>query len=145
MDSHEKSFVVGLQKNIVPTVTGLIILITFIIVGVSSIKPLRSLLRFIPFRLIHWIGGVLFYSLLLLHGIKYWNPSFWKWFLPALIIFVIERVYRLVINKAKKVSVISAGRYDSVSRTAIVELAKPNYLECEPGQFILLNLPRIGK
>ena len=38
-----------------------------------------------------------------------------------------------------------AGRYDSVSRTAIVELDKPRNINYEPGQYILLNLPRIGK
>lgn len=145
MDFSNKSFARGIMHNIVPTVTGLIILITFIIMGVSSMKPLRSLLRFIPFRLIHWIGGVIFYVLLLLHGINYWNPSFWKWLLPALTIFGVERIYRHVIIKRRKVDVISAGRYDTVSRTAIVELDRPKNLDFEPGQFIHLNLPRIGR
>ena len=138
-------FVDGIKINLMPTITGLIILIIFAAIGMSSIKPLRSLLRFIPFHLIHWIGGGLFYALLLVHGINYWNPSFWKWLLPTLIIFAVERIHRHIIIKKKKINVVSAGRYDSVSRTAIVELDKPRHMDCEPGQYILLNLPRIGE
>ncbi len=113
--------------------------------GVSSIKPLRSLLRFIPFNLIHWIGGGFFYLLLLIHGVNYWNPSFWKWLLPAILIFVLERIYRHVVVKRVSTNVISAGRYDSVSRTAIIEIDKPKHFEYQPGQYILFNLPTVGK
>jgi len=144
MDSAGKSFLTGIRENISPTVTGILVLIIFTVIGISSIKPLRGLLRYIPFRLIHWLGGFLFYFLLLIHGVNHWNPSFWKWLLPALIVFVVERVYRHVIIKKTKLGVKCAGRYDSVSRTAIVELENTVKLDYEPGQYILLNLPKIG-
>ncbi len=59
--------------------------------------------------------------------------------------FSVERLYRHVIVRRVKVGVKCAGRYDSVSRTAIVELEKPMYLDYEPGQYIMLNLPKIGE
>ena len=143
--SLHDSFKEGVKENIVPLVTGLVVLIIFVIMGVSSIKPLRSTLRFIPFNVTHWIGAAVFYLLLLIHGVNYWNPSFWKWLLPAVIIFGLERVYRHVVMKKQKVIVKCAGKYDCVSRTAIVELDKPKLFDYEPGQYILLNFPKIGK
>lgn len=143
--SNQTTFSTNIRHHISPTVTGFLILVIFVVLGVSSIRPLRTLLRYIPFRFIHWVGGSLFYFLLLIHGVNHWNPSFWKWLLPALLVFFVERLYRHVIVKKTKVGVKCAGRYDSVSRTAIVELEKPRTLDYEPGQYILLNLPKIGE
>lgn len=138
-------FRTGVSENLFPTITGCIALVVVGVMGTSSIKPIRSLLRFIPFRFTHWVGSGLFYLLLLVHGVNYWNPSFWKWLLPAVIIFVIERLYRHGVIKRVRVGIKSAGRYDSVSRTAIVELEKPKDFEFEPGQYVLLNVEQIGE
>ena len=62
-----------------------------------------------------------------------------------MIIFVLERLYRHGVIKKVRVGIKSAGRYDSVSRTAIVELDKPKNFEFEPGQYVLLNVPQIGE
>ena len=145
MDAIYDGFGDGINTNIFPAITGFVVLGVVVIMSVSSIRFLRSKFRFIPFKILHWTGSGLFYLLLLVHAVNYWNPSFWKWFLPALIIFTLERVYRHVVVKRRKVSIKSAGRYDSVSRTAIVELEKPANFEYEPGQYVLLNLPNIGK
>ena len=139
------SFREGISTNLFPAITGFIVLAVFGVMGVSSVKPIRSMLRFIPFRVVHWAGAGLFYLLLLVHGVKYWNPAFWKWLLPVLVLFVLERLYRHVVVKRSKVGIKSAGRYDSVSRTAMVELDKPQHFEFEPGQYILLNLEKIGE
>ena len=85
------------------------------------------------------------YLLLILHGIHYYNPAFWKWFLPAAIIFALERVYRHVVVRRHKVLLKCAGAYDDVSRVAIVEMEKPKGFRYEPGQHVMLNLPWIGK
>lgn len=84
------------------------------------------------------------YLLLILHGINYYNPSFWKWFLPAAIIFTLERVYRVAVMRREKVLLKCAGAYDDVSRVAIVEMNKPKGFRFEPGQHMILNLPWIG-
>ncbi len=145
LDPFHDNFRNGIKTNVFPTVTGFIVLVVVAVMSVSSIKFLRAQFRFIPFKVLHWVGSALFYVLLLVHGVSYWNPNFWKWLLPALIIFFLERLYKHVVIRTKKVTVNSAGRYDCVSRTAIVELAKPENFDYEPGQYILLNLPMIGE
>lgn len=145
LDAVFDSFGDGIDTNIFPVITGFVVLAILLIMSVSSIKFLRSWFHFIPFRVLHWTGSGLFYLLLLVHGVSYWNPSFWKWFLPTAIIFTLERIYRHGVIKRRKVNIKSAGRYDSVSRTAIVELEKPENFEYEPGQYVLLNLPNIGE
>ena len=134
-----------LVMNIVPTVTGLLVAVVFVVMGIMSITAIRKQLRFIPFHLTHWIGGAIFYVLLLLHGVNFYSPSFWQWLLPAIILVIIERVYRYAAVEKKKVNVKCAGRYDDASRTALVELEVPKGFKYEPGQYILLNLPWIGK
>lgn len=143
--STSEHFRQNLQDNTVPTVTGFLIVVIFGMMGLMSIGIIRKQLRFIPFHLTSWIGAGLFYILLILHGVNYYNPSFWKWLLPALIIVVVERIYRRVAIKRQQVAVKCAGRYDDQSRTAIVELEVPKGFKYEPGQYILLNLPWIGR
>lgn len=145
LDAVYDSFGDGIDTNVFLLITGFSVLAVFVIMSVSSIKFLRVQFRFIPFKILHWTGSGLFYLLLLVHGVSYWNPSFWKWLLPTLIIFTLERIYRHGVVKRRKVNIKSAGRYDSVSRTAIVELEKPRNFDYEPGQYILLNLPNIGE
>ena len=137
-------FTTSIQTNLFPTITGIIVLVAIVTIAVSSITHLRKLFRFIPFYIIHWAGAVLVYLLLILHGINYYNPSFWKWLLPAAIIFTLERVYRLAMVHREKVLLKCAGAYDDVSRVAIVEMNKPKGFRFEPGQHMMLNLPWIG-
>lgn len=145
LDAVYASFRDGIDSNLFPAITGFSVLGIVAVMSVSSIKFLRAQFRFIPFKVLHWSGSALFYLLLLIHGVNYWNPSFWKWLLPALVIFALERIYRHGVVRKRKVSIKAAGRYDSVSRTAIVELEKPSNFDYEPGQYILLNLPKIGE
>ena len=112
--------------------------------GVSSLKPIRKMIRFVPFHIAHWIFLALFYILLVIHGVSYFNHSFWKWLLPLVVVAVLERIYRHTTVPRYTVQVKCAGRYDDQSRTAIIELEKPKRFKFEPGQFILLNLPWIG-
>ena len=143
--STSAHFNASLNTNLFPTITGVIILVAIVTMTISSITPLRKLFRFIPFYVIHWAGAALVYLLLILHGIHYYNPSFWKWFLPAAIIFTLERIYRHAVVHRHKVLVKCAGAYDDVSRVAIVEMEKPKGFRYEPGQHVMLNLPWIGK
>jgi DMSO/TMAO reductase YedYZ heme-binding membrane subunit len=139
------SFRSGIDNNTFPAITGFLALAVLFVMTISSVKFLRAQFRFVPFKILHWTGTSLFYLLILVHGVSYWNPSFWKWFLPALVIFTVERLYRHVVVKKRKVDIKSAGRYDSISRTAVVELQKPRNFEYEPGQYVLLNVPNIGE
>jgi len=138
-------FRVNIRTNIMPTVTGIIILALFGVIGLTIITPIRKAARFIPFYILHWVLLIAFYALLIVHGVHYFNYSFWKWLLPLVVIVVCERVYRYAAIRRHSVKVKSAGRYDDQSRTAIIELEKPARFKFEPGQFIMLNLPWIGE
>lgn len=98
--------------HLCPIITGGVILIVFLTVSLSSLRPLRRLVRFIPFYLIHWVGAGVFYVMLFFHGDNYVNPSFWKWLLPAVVIFVLERLHRHFLVKHHQITVRSAGRKD---------------------------------
>ncbi len=99
------------NDHLCPTITGIIILVVFLALSLSSLRPLRRLFRFIPFHVIHWVGAGLFYIMLLFHGDDYFNPSFWKWLLPAAFIVVLERIHRHLLVYHYKLRVKSAGNY----------------------------------
>ena len=144
-ESTHEHFKENIKTHIVPTITGILAVLIFAVMGLTSISVVRKQLRFIPFHVTHFVGAVVFYVLLLLHGVNVYNPSFWKWLVPAIIIIILERFYRHVAIKRHRVAVKCAGRYDDQSRTALVELDVPKGFKYEPGQYILLNLPWIGK
>ena len=137
-------FSANVSTHLFPIITGVIAAAIFLLMALSSIGPVRKLMRFLPFTVIHWTCLLLFYLLLLVHGVHYYSPSFWKWLLPFAVLVVMERVYRYKVVPRHSVKVKSAGRYDDQSRTAIIELEKPSRFKFEPGQFILVNLPWIG-
>ena len=102
-------------------------------------------MRFIPFHVIHWSGAALAYIILIIHGVNYYNPSFWKWLLPALVLVVLDRLYWIILTDRFNVEVKSAAAYDDVSRVAIIETDKPKGFKFEAGQYVLLRMPWIGE
>ena len=101
-ESTTENFRENFKENLCPAVTGFLILAILTIMTISSVNPIRKQFRFIPFYIIHWVGAGLFYLLLVLHGVDCYNPSFWKWLLPAVVIFVTERLYRHIIVEGKE-------------------------------------------
>ena len=143
--SGHEHFRRNISANISPTITGFIVITVFTIMGVSSIRAIRKQLRFIPFFVIHWIGTALFYTLLVIHGVNHYNPSFWKWLLPIAVLVMAERVYRIFGSGRREVTLVSVSKYDAASRTGVVELEKPKGFRFEAGQYLLLNLPSVGE
>ena len=143
-ESTHEHFRQNITTHLIPTITGILAVFIFALLGLTSISVIRKQLRFIPFHVTHGLGAVVFYVLLLIHGVNVYNPSFWKWLVPAIFIVTIEKVYRYAAIKRHRVAVKCAGRYDDQSRTALVELDVPKGFKYEPGQYILLNLPWIG-
>ena len=142
--SHEH-FRDSLVTNLNPFITGLLIIIFLAILSVSSLPPLQSICRFIGFHVIHLIGMAFIYFLLVIHGVNHYNPSFWKWLLPALLIFVFERIYQFFVVNKYRVTVHTAAKYDELSRVGKVEVVKPKYFHFNPGQYVLLKIPQIGE
>ena len=139
-----ENFRSNIMSNLMPLITGALCIIILLVLSITSIKPLRSLCLFIGFYSIHWIGFTVFYILLIIHGIHYYNPSFWKWLLPVLVIYVFERIYNRWVVDRYTVKLLHAAPYDELSRTTKVEITKPKRYKFIPGQYLLLNIPRIG-
>ncbi len=135
----------NLVEHIGPTVTGLLSLMVLLVMAFASLGPIRRAIRFVPFYVVHWVCMCTFYLLLLVHGRKIFNYSYWPWLLPAIFLVLFERLYRYLVITRYSVKVERAGRYDDQSRTAIIELERPPLFKFEPGQHILLNLPWIGE
>lgn len=131
--------------HLMPIITGGLSILILLVLTLSSIKPLRSLCFFVGFYSVHWIGFTLFYILLIIHGTNYYNPSFWKWLLPVLVIYVFERIHNRWIVDRYTIKLLHAAPYDELSRTTKVEITKPKQYKFIPGQYLLLNIPQIGK
>ena len=144
--STAEHFRASLITNLFPTITGLIILTVLVVMTLSScVGIIRRQMRFIPFHVLHWGGAVAVYLLLVVHGVDYYNPSFWKWLLPIVVFVVLDRFYWIYLTDRFTVSVKNASPYDDVSRVAIVEMDKPSGFKFEVGQYILLRMPWIGE
>ena len=134
-----------LARHLYPVITGALLFLLLVILALSSVGKFRSRARFIPFFVTHWMGTLLFYALLLTHGESYFNPSFWKWLVPAVVILVLEQVYRYTAVAWFRVRVVSAWPYSMSSQTCVLVLDRPRWFLFSPGQYILLNIPWVGK
>lgn len=143
--STYENFRDNFHSSISPVITGIIICILMLVSMVSSLPCLRKLCKFIGFYVTHWIAAALFYIVLLIHGYNHFNSSFWKWLLPVVVIFILDRLYLLLVLNRFNVKIGKAFAYDETSRTIMVEIDKPKRFKFLPGQFIQLNIPRIGK
>lgn len=138
-------FADNLTYSINPVVTGLLICLVLIITVISSLPAVQKLCRFIGFYCIHYTALVMFYLLLLIHGKNHFNPAFWKWLLPVLLIFCLEKLYTILVIKKHTININKVFAYDETSRTLSVVIEKPKHFRFVPGQFVLLNIPQIGK
>lgn len=144
--STAEHFRESLVRNVFPTITGLIVLAVLAAMTLGScVSVIRKQVRFIPFHVLHWGGAAAVYLLLVVHGVNYYNPSFWKWLIPIVVFVVLDRLYWIYLTDRFTVRVQNAGAYDDVSRVAIVEVDKPSGFKFEVGQYIMLRLPRVGE
>lgn len=83
--------------------------------------------------------------MLIIHGPNGYNPSFWKWLLPVALVYLLERVYFHWVVPRYTVKIIKSAPYDDTSRTTKVEIQKPSHYNIITGQYLLINMPQIGK
>lgn len=143
--SRSNHFMDSLATHLCPAVTGVMILVALGVMCVSALPVIRKQMRFIVFYMVHWMTTIFVYILILIHGDRYWNPSFWKWLLPLLFAMGFELVHRHWITPKYTVIVKTAGPYDDVSRVTVIETEKPKQFDFLPGQFVMLNFQKIGK
>lgn len=100
--------------------------------------------KFIAFYVIHWVALIFFYLLLIVHGVNYCNPSFWKWLLPVAVLLIAEKLYARFIAKKYTVTVTMAAPYDESCRVSAIKVDKPTHFCFTPGQYVRVNIPDIG-
>lgn len=128
-----------------PLITGGLLILILFVMTLASCKCISKLCLFIGFNVIHWIGFVSLYVILLLHGIDYYNPSFWKWLLPFVLVYALERAYFRWVVPRYTVHVLKSCPYDEQSRTTKLEIQKPAHYKFIAGQHLLINMPQIGE
>lgn len=133
------------MTHLSPIITGVLIVVILLVMTISSIKAVSSLCLFVGFHVIHWVGFIVMYLLLIVHGINWYNPSFWKWLLPVALVYILERIYFRWVIPRYSIKIIKSAPYDELSRTTKVEFEKPPHYKLIAGQYILVNMPQIGK
>lgn len=142
--SNHEVFKSNIIMNLNPTITGFLVIAFLSFMLVTSISPIQKLCKFIGFHVIHWSAMIFIYLLLIIHGPNHYNPSFWKWLIPAAVIFIFERFYQFVVVKRYSVKVVTATPYDELTRVGKLEVVKPRNFHFTPGQYVLVNIPEIG-
>lgn len=127
-----------------PIITGCLVIGILLVMTILAVSQIRQLCRFIGFHVMHWVCMGLIYLVLLIHGRQHFNPSFWKWLLPSLIAFSVERFYRFFLIKKHRIEVTNAALYDNNTRVIQIEAKKPQYFHFTPGQYVLIKIPEIG-
>ena len=133
--------------NYFPSITGFVVICIFLVLFISSIPAIRKMCRFIGFHVTHWTALIFFYLLLVVHGINYCNPSFWKWLLPVAILLVTEKVYARFIANRYTAKVTMAAPYVELCRVSAISIKveKPAHFCYTPGQYVRINVPDIGE
>ena len=116
--------------------TGLGLLIIMICMFVCSLPIIRRTGHFEVFYFTHYLY-VFYYILLVLHA-----PEFWKWFLPVGILWIGERLYRLVhMFLGRGRTVIEEGNVLPSNVTNLV-IKRPQNFNFNPGDWVFVNIPR---
>lgn len=129
-------------KLALPVITGIIMLLCMLAIFATALsKEFRSK-HFNVFWKTHQLF-ILFYICLIAHGaaaIVYF-PLFWIFFLPAAIIYGIEKTRRIFRMK-ERVKVISGQPKKSNVLELVLE--KPNWFQYKSGQYLFLNWEQYG-
>ncbi|KAK6643680.1 hypothetical protein RUM43_005190 [Polyplax serrata] len=118
--------------------TGVALLVILCIMVVCSQTFVR---RGGCFEVFYWthLLYVPYWLLLIFHG-----PNFWKWFVGPGIIYVIERVIRIVwLQSERGKTYISSGLL-LPSRVTHLVIKRPPHFDYYPGDYVFINIPAIA-
>ena len=125
----------GLCKGIANP-TGIGLLVIMIIMFFCSLPVVRRRGHFELFYFTHYLY-VVYYILLVLHA-----PEFWKWFIPIGILWLGEKIYRIIksfIGKGK--TTIEEGAVLPSNVTNLV-IKRPSGFDFNAGDWVFVNIPR---
>lgn len=112
--------------------TGIVLATILLLMVASSVQSVRKL-RFETFYFTHNLGALLFFTLLLLHGVYRGVPYTYKWIVGPMAVYVIDRSLR----RMKTVnSVINLSKMNSMLKGAnTLQLKLPKQFEYRAGQY----------
>lgn len=95
------------------------------------------------FYVIHMIAATLFFSLLIIHGMYRKVPETYKWIIPALIVYIIDRLIRIFTTSRVKLQL--SGAHSTIKTGNILELRVPKSFEYRAGQYAEIQVPSISR
>lgn len=121
--------------------TGVMLQILFIILSVFSLPWFRKKL-FHVFYNVHTVGSLLFFALLLVHGVHKKHPYTYKFILPGLILYTADRIWRRL--QVSEVELVLSGAQCSLKPGKVLELSVPKKFNYRAGQYSEINVPSLG-
>lgn len=122
----------GMWDYTMTTVTGIALLLVFTAIFLVS-RPAMRKYKFRLFYFVHIFGAALFYILLIAHGMMDGKPETYKYLIPALIIYIADRIIRNSIKSTHNVSLTSDNTYFIDDNILQILIIKP--FNFRPGQY----------
>ncbi|CAL1686702.1 unnamed protein product [Lasius platythorax] len=119
--------------------TGVILLIILVIMTVCSMAFVR---RGGCFEIFYWshLLYIPFWILIIFHG-----PNFWKWFVGPGVIYLVEKIRRLIwLRSQRGKTYISSGLLLPSKVTHLV-IKRPPHFHFHPGDYVFVNIPVIAR
>ncbi|KAH0946780.1 hypothetical protein HN011_012237 [Eciton burchellii] len=119
--------------------TGIILLIILVIMTACSMSFVR---RGGCFEVFYWshLLYIPFWILMIFHG-----PSYWKWFVGPGVVYLVERIRRLMwLRSQRGKTYISSGLLLPSKVTHLV-IKRPPHFHFHPGDYVFVNIPVIAR
>ncbi|KAJ6642797.1 NADPH oxidase 5, partial [Pseudolycoriella hygida] len=119
--------------------TGILLVIILFIIFVCSQPFVR---RGGSFEIFYWthLLYVPFWFLVILHG-----PNFYKWFFGPFVIYLVERMIRLVWMRAGRGKTYISSGILLPSKVTHLVIKRPPHFYFRPGDYVFVNIPAIAK
>lgn len=132
----------GLWSFNMSVITGILLLIVLAVMLVFA-RPAVRKNHFRLFYAVHIIGAILFFALLIVHGMFRQVPYTYKWLIPPLVIYAIDRFFRktMISSTELELSADNALLKDG----DVLELRVPKAFDYQAGQYAEVQVPWINR
>jgi hypothetical protein len=138
----ESSWEAGFLRWTYTVLTGFFIFSVFLIMMWFARASIREH-KFELFYAIHLAGAFVFFATLFMHGILFGKLYTWKWILPFVAMYALDRLYRKITERRGYIEV-DASRTVSYAQGGVVKLVIPKCMDYQAGQWAELKIPSIG-
>lgn len=131
----------GLWQITMSAVTGFVLLFIFSLMLFFARPKVRKD-NFRLFYFVHIVGATLFFALLVFHGMYDQDPETYKYIVPPLIIYLIDRVLRRV--KVVSADLELSAEHSVFKSNQVLELRVPKPFKYKAGQYAEIKVPSIN-